>query len=475
MASPVRCAVRLGDLRLCRPPHRSGCVEDERGRAESGETGPVTVFLDRVDAGRHLAAAVGHLCSDGPVVLGIPRGGVVVAVEISQVLGAPLDVLVVGKLGVPGQKDLVMGAVGEGGVTVVYDNVVRVAGVSSEEFAAVVSCARAELEQRACRLRAGRRGVALTGRTVIVVDDGVATGVSARTACRVARSRGARRVVLAVPVGPADSMAWLRREATEIDEVICLDTREDFATIADSYADFPETTDDDVIGLLERDGRRDETADPGDERVLLAVGHARLPGHLAIPPDAAGIVVFAADFAGTRPSARGEFMADTLHRARLGTLRVDLRTPAEEFFGPNVVNVPLLARRLSEATDWLGHRPVISNLPIGYLGTGPAAAAALSAAARPVGQVTAVVSSGGLPHLAGRLLPSVRAPILLIVGGQDQRTLELNRQAQHELRCENRLVVIPGVTHPLQEPAALRSSADLAREWFTTHLRPPSR
>lgn len=432
------------------------------------------MFLDRVDAGRHLAAATRHLDADQPVVLGVPRGGVAVAAEISQALGAPLDVLVVGKLGVPGQPDLVMGAVGEDEVTVVNDNVVRVAGVSSKEFATVLSRAQGELGERVCRLRAGRRGMALAGRTVIVVDDGVATGVSARTACRIARARGARRVVLAVPVGAADSIAWLRREATEIDEVICLDALEDFGAIADGYADFPETTDDEVIGLLEWHGCRDEAADPGDERVLVAAGRACLPGRLAIPSEAAGIVVFVEDFAGTRPSARGEFMVDALHRARLGTLCVDLRTPAEEFFGPNVVDVPLLARRLGEATDWLRRRPMISELPVGYLGTGFGAAAALSAAARPVGQVRAVVSSGGLPHLAGRLLPSVRAAILLIVGGQDQRTLDLNRQAQHELTCENRLVVIPGAAPPLDDPAAMRSSADLAREWFTAHLMTPS-
>ncbi|GAA4507477.1 phosphoribosyltransferase family protein [Actinoallomurus oryzae] len=448
-------------------------MKDELGRAEPGETGPVAVFLDRVDAGRHLAAVMRHLGADEPLVLGVPRGGVVVAAEVSRALGAPLDVLVVGKLSVPGQPDLVMGAIGEDQVTVINDNVVRLGGVNSKELAMVVSRARAELGERAGRLRAARPGMTLTGRAVIVVDDGIATGVSARTACRIARARGARRVVLAVPVGAADSVAWLRREATGIDEVICLDAPEAFSAVADCYADFAETTDDDVIGLLERHGCH--YGGSGTERVLVTAGHACLPGRLAIPSDAAGIVVFAEDFAGTRLSARGEFMADALHRARLGTLCVDLRTPAEEFFGPDVVDVPLLARRLGEATDWLRRDPVIRELPVGYLGTGFGAAAALSAAARPVAQVTAVVSSGGLPHLAGRLLSSVRAAILLIVGSGDQRTLDLNRQAQQELTCENRLVVIPGAVHPLDDPAALRSSADLAREWFTAHLMTPSR
>lgn len=434
-------------------------------------------FLDRVDAGRHLAAALKHLSGEDAVVLGVPRGGVVVAVEVAEALTAPLDVLVVGRLGVPGQADLVMGAIGEDGITVVNDNVVRVAGVSPEEFAAVESRARAELERRACRLRAGRPMETLTGRTAIVVDDGITTGASARTACRITRARGAHRVVLAVPVGAAESVAWLSHQS-DIDEVICLYAPEDFVTIADYYTDFAETPENDVVALLARAtaGRvGSETADPeGDEAVLVTAERARLTGHLTIPPSAVGIIVFADDCTGPRPSALGGFVAGVLHRARLGTLRVDLITPAEEFFRVNVVDVPLLARRLGEATDWLHHRPATNDLPIGYLGMGAGAAAALSAAARPVSQVTAVVSSGGLPHLAGALLPSVRAPILLIVGGRDEGVLELNRQAQHDLQCENRLTVIPDATHLFTEPGALQAVADLARNWFTTHLEPPS-
>ena len=161
-------------------------------------------FTDRADAGRQLARLLTHLQGDDVVVIGLPRGGVPVAAEVARELRAPLDVIVVRKLGVPVQPELAMGAIGEGGAEVVNHDVVRAAHVTAREFAAVEAEQRDELTRRSMRFRGERPRMPLAGKVVIVVDDGIATGSTARAACAVVRSEGASRVVLAVPVAPAD-------------------------------------------------------------------------------------------------------------------------------------------------------------------------------------------------------------------------------------------------------------------------------
>ena len=206
-------------------------------------------FIDRVDAGRRLAAALGHLRGESVVVLGLPRGGVPVAFEVARALGAPLDVIVVRKLGVPFQPELGMGAIGEDGVRIINDEVVRMAGVSETGLAMVEERERAELERRARRFRGDRRRVALEGRTAVIVDDGIATGSTARAACQVARAQGAARIVLAVPVAP---VGWTARIGHDADEFVCLETPEKFWAIGQFYDDFSQTSDEEVIACLER-------------------------------------------------------------------------------------------------------------------------------------------------------------------------------------------------------------------------------
>ncbi|WP_433427712.1 phosphoribosyltransferase [Nonomuraea sp. CA-141351] len=172
------------------------------------------MFTDRHDAGVRLAERLtGRITDENVVVLGLPRGGVPVAFEVAQALGAPLDVIVVRKLGVPFQPELGFGAVGEGGVRVINSYVVRMADVTHEEMVTVEEREQAEVLRRARRFRGDRAPVDLTGRTVIVVDDGIATGGTARAACQVAHARGASRVILAVPVGTPDTIASLREDA----------------------------------------------------------------------------------------------------------------------------------------------------------------------------------------------------------------------------------------------------------------------
>jgi putative phosphoribosyl transferase len=206
-----------------------------------------------MDAGRRLAVRLRHLRGENVVVLGLPRGGVPVAAEVARVLGAPLDVIVVRKLGVPFQPELAMGAVGEGGALIVNHRVVRQAHVSEAEFGEAERRERAEVERRALRFRGDRPRLALEGRTVVVVDDGIATGSTARAACRVARAQGAARVVLAEPVCPPDTARALREE---VDELVCLETPRWFIAVGQCYSDFRPTSDGEVAALLQQAGRR---------------------------------------------------------------------------------------------------------------------------------------------------------------------------------------------------------------------------
>ncbi|MFJ4166601.1 phosphoribosyltransferase [Microbacterium sp. NPDC089698] len=208
-------------------------------------------FADRADAGRRLAAL---LVADPPadaVVLGLPRGGVPVAAEVARALGAPLDVLVVRKVGVPWQPELAMGAVGEEGAAVRNPDVVRASGIDERTLRTAERRERAEVERRAGLFRGGRPPEPLAGRTALIVDDGIATGATVRAACAIARARGAARVVVAVPVAPPEALEALRAGPDpEADEVVCLEAPEDFMAVGMQYVDFRQTPDEEVVRLL---------------------------------------------------------------------------------------------------------------------------------------------------------------------------------------------------------------------------------
>jgi putative phosphoribosyl transferase len=430
-------------------------------------------FRNRTEAGRALAAQLEHLRGADTVVLALPRGGVPVAYEVADALDAPLDVIVVRKVGVPGQPELAMGAIGEDGVRVVNDEIVRVVGATAADFARIEQIEREELQRRAERFRGAAARVDLVGRIAVIVDDGIATGSTARAACQVARAHGAARVVLAVPVAAPDSVRALVGDA---DEIVCVEQPTWLRSVGQWYDDFTQVDDREVVDLLERAHRLrvPNGSDTGvgagfDDEVEVDVHGFSLPGHLTIPPDAVGVVVFAHGSGSSRHSPRNRFVADQLQAAGLGTLTFDLLTDAEATDRRNVFDIGLLGSRLLRATDWVRSHPAVADLPVALFGASTGAAAALVAASDPSRPVAAVVSRGGRPDLAGNRLDHVHAPTLLIVGGADTTVLSLNRQAQQRLRCENRLTVVPGATHLFDEPGTLEQVARLAADWFVEH------
>ncbi|MFF7459038.1 phosphoribosyltransferase family protein [Kitasatospora sp. NPDC008115] len=450
-----------------------------------------THFTDRTDAGRRLAALLDHLRGPGTVVVALPRGGVPVAAEVAASLGAPLDICVIRKLGVPYQPELGMGAIGEDGVRVINDQVLRPAGVTPEQLAAVEVRERAELERRARRYRGGRPPEDLRGRTVVVVDDGIATGSTARAACLIVRARGAARVVLAVPVAPRD---WTERLGTVADELVCVGTPSPFFAIGEFYADFSQTGDAEVLRHLAAaraaragpstaasapppaDGSTDAVA-AADREVTLPAAGVRLTGRLTVPAGARGIVVFAHGSGSGRHSPRNRHVAGYLNRRGLATFLFDLLTEDEEEDRRNVFDVALLGARLTDVARALPAEQARAGggpyLPLGLFGASTGAAAALWTAARLGDQVGAVVSRGGRPDLAGaQALGVVRAPTLLIVGGRDEVVIDLNRRARERLRCESELAVVPNAGHLFEEPGTLDRVAELAGDWFDGRLLP---
>lgn len=434
-------------------------------------------FRDRRDAGRRLAAALAPLHDAHPLVVALPRGGVPVAFEIAEELDTALDVALVRKVGAPMQPELAIGAVSEDGVVVVDEQLVARLGIEHDELAHLVEGAQREITSQAVRLRPGRASVRVKGRTVVVVDDGLATGSTMRAALAALRRRGAARVIVAVPVGAPDTCAALRAEA---DDVVCLATPAHFSSVGQWYEDFSPVSDETVRSMLRRaEARQAEhttgqtIAVPSAYDVTLDLRDARVPGRLAVAPGCAGAVVFAHGSGSSHRSVRNRQVAAALEQAGLSTLLFDLLTPSESIDRRNVFDIPLLGRRLLDATAWLADQAGFADVPVGWFGASTGAGAALWAAPEAGAGVRAIVSRGGRPDLAGERLADVHVPTLLVVGGADSDVLALNRDAQHALHdTETRLEIVPGATHLFEEPGAMGRVTELARDWFLAHLAP---
>src|ERR687893_2604774 len=376
-------------------------------------------FRDREDAGRRLAERLSRFRDERPVVFALPRGGVPVAYEISRSLGVPLEVFVARKLGAPGQPEFGIGAVAAGGVRVLNEEVVRRLGIPEDYVENITERETAEVGRRMHLFRGDRAEPEVRDRTVILVDDGLATGVTARAAVKALRRLEPRRLILAAPVCAAQTAGLLD---PDVDELVCLEAPPDLGAIGFWYRDFSQTSDEEVIELLESARREHEERGATQERpVRVPAGAVELEGDLGVPEGARGIVLFSHGSGSGRNSPRNRYVAGVLREAGLATLLMDLLTTEEEEedlrTGHLRFDIGLLAQRLAGATDWLTENPLTRNLRIGYFGASTGAGAALVAAAERRGAVGAVVSRGGGPDPPGDAPPPLAAPPLPIVGG----------------------------------------------------------
>jgi putative phosphoribosyl transferase len=456
------------------------------------------IFQDRADAGYRLAKVLqGYANRDEVVVLGIPRGGVPIAFEVAKALHVPLDIFLSRKLGVPGQEELAFGAVASGSVRVLDQEIIEAVGISKEQIEQITEKVRKELERRERLYRGSRPPLSIEGQTVLLVDDGIATGSSMRAAICALRQMKPTRIVVAVPVAPQSTCSRLR---AEVDELVCLQAPKHFYAIGQFYEDFSQISDEEVTELLrlgtqpalqgvqERDpdpAERSSTMIPGRKlqwdgerrELLIDLEGVTLEGTLALPKDVRGLVLFAHGSGSSRHSPRNRYVAQILQSQRIGTLLFDLLTRKEEsidqYTGQLRFDIPFLAKRLVGATQWIKNSPDTKDLRIGYFGASTGAGAALVASAELPGIVSTIVSRGGRPDLAGNALGLVRVPTLLIVGGEDEPVIRMNREALARLKCpDKKLVIIPGATHLFEEPGTLEAVARVAAEWFTQHFTP---
>lgn len=429
-------------------------------------------FRNREEAAALLAERLTQYQGDHPLVLGIPRGGMPMARVIAQRLGAELDVMLVHKLRAPFQPELAVGAIDEAGRVYLTPFASDLA-IAERDLDAEKHEQLAILKRRRERYTAAHPRVSLAGRTVILVDDGLATGATAIAAVRAARADRAGRIVVAVGVAPVATVSRLRAEA---DDVVCLHAPADFGAVGAFFTDFSEVTDDEVVRLL-AESRADAAASVA-RAVQVPVGRDRLAADLSVPGRPRGLVIFAHGSGSGRHSPRNQAVAQALQSRGLATLLADLLTTTEEAKDRVTASlrfdIELLGRRVVALVDWVRQDPRLRPLRLGLFGASTGAAAALVAAAARPDDVAAVVSRGGRPDLAGNALAEVRAPTLLLVGSLDTEVIDLNQWAKARMSGPVSLSIVPGASHLFEEPGTLEEVASKAGAWFVTHLGQPS-
>lgn len=430
-------------------------------------------FENREDAANRLAEALAPYAGSKPLVLSIPRGGVPLGRIIADALGGELDVVLVRKLGAPDNPEFAIGAIDEQGRMMLSRGfeVLR----PSESY--LYQEARRQLElihERRAHYRPGKKAVSCSSRTVIVVDDGLATGSTMTAALDAVRAQQPKRLICAVPVAARDSLQLV---ASHADEVVCLATPEPFIAVGRFYRDFSAVGDDEVISLLNKKvaESRSENHEPGKKSrsrlIRVNSGSGTMEGELVLPEAAKGIVLFVHGSGSSRHSPRNIMVAKALNNAGFATLLFDLLTQQEDRVAEARFDISLLATRLETMLDWVLREEDVSHLPIGLFGASTGAAAALRVAASRPEAIYAVVSRGGRPDMAGASsLSKVRAPVLLIVGSRDSEVLELNRLAQDHMPSSAKIMVIPGATHLFEESGALEQVSLAATDWFARFI-----
>ncbi|MBV2169581.1 MAG: erythromycin esterase family protein [Bdellovibrio sp.] len=419
----------------------------------------MTHFENRKDAGRALGERLLAYKDQDPLILAIPRGGVPVAFEVAKRLQAPLDLLMVKKVGHPLNPELAVGAVTESGPPWFNLDLIRRLQLSMEELEDAAKAKLQEVSKQMEKFRFGQAPPSVNDRVVILIDDGIATGATILAAVQLLRERNPLKIIVATPVASVSSLEQIRKAA---DDLVCLLTPENFYAVGNWYQDFDQVSDKEVIEILKNRGSllgaREKELNIRDEGV-------ELKGDLTLIENMRGLIVFAHGSGSSRQSPRNRFVAKELNKMGFSTLLSDLLTDKEAADRKNVFDVELLIRRLLKSTEaGLRHLPD-HKTPIGFFGANTGAAAALGAAAKSERDIFAVVSRGGRPDLAEKYFEKVRVPTLLIVGGNDKTVILSNEEAARRLPSA-KMVTVPKATHLFEEPGALEEVVEYATDWF---------
>ncbi len=416
-------------------------------------------FRNREHAARLLAEALQGYRGKNPLILAIPRGAVPMGKILADTLGGELDVMLVHKLGAPGQPELAIGSVDEKGEVYLHPYAAQL-GIRKEYVEKEKKEQLKVIQERRRYYTQAQTPISPQDRIVMVLDDGIATGSTMMAALGSLRKQGPKILIAVTAVAPPDTIQRLKGAA---DEVVCLETPEYFQAVGQFFEDFRQVSDEEVIAAL--------AAMKGiDPEVKIPAEGVTLEGELNLPAQAHGVVLFAHGSGSSRHSPRNQYVAKVLQSAKIGTLLFDLLSPKEDEIYETRFNIELLTQRLITATRWLRKRPETKELSFGYFGASTGAAAALWAAAELGKEIKCVVSRGGRPDLALEVLPEVTAPTLLIVGGWDDVVIGLNQKAFVNLQAEKKLEIVPEATHLFEEPGKLEEAARLAKDWFLKYL-----
>jgi putative phosphoribosyl transferase len=419
------------------------------------------IFRDRADAGRQLGAAVKERGYERPVVLGIPRGGVPVAAGVASATDGQLAVVVAHKLGAPGNPELAIGATTESGVSYVNQTLATAVGADAAYIEAETQRQVAEAHRREQSFNSHRRPP-VEGRTVVVVDDGVATGATAIAAVRSLKAEGAERVVLAVPVGPPEMIEFLRGEA---DEVVCLDEEENFWAVGQFYVDFDPVSDGEVLSTLK--SFEAELASDPTRRVEIARDGVRLVGDLTTPAGSGPfpLVIFVHGLGSGKDSPRNVAIASHLVDAGIATLLFDLSGHGESSEDATGGFVAYVAD-LEAAFEWALRQEELLPGLIGIAGS--SLGATIAVAALTDGRVNPKTMVLRAPPVEPEDFRRIDVPSLVLVGSADP----LRRQVEAGVRGCPALTpsVVEGASHLFEEPGTLQEALDRTVEWFASRL-----
>jgi putative phosphoribosyl transferase len=434
-------------------------------------------FHDRTDAGKQLAGQLERFRGSEAVVLGVPSGGVVVATEVAKELGLRMDVIVVRAVMLDRDRSLALAAVAEGGEQLIDDDAVEALEASPSELWAALTAERAEVARRVEIYRLRRFHVDLHGFIAIVVMDALSDPIGATLACRVARLRGARRVVFAAPVGTADIFTEVDQHADEITLIESPDGLLDPLTYFDEFAPVSQSV---VLDHLDASMVRDGVPDPPltqvdhirdlrvEPVVMLSDGVA-LRGIVMLPHLAVGVVVFVHGSGSDATSPRDEAVAASLAEVGIASVRFDLLSEFEHYRNLEI-EIATMVERLTGVISWVRRQVDLRGLPLGLNGANSGIVGVLKLAAEPGAEIVAIVSRGGRPDEFAVSIHDVITPSLFIVGGADDAILEANRATAMLIDAPSELSVIPGASHRFVEPGALEMVAEITRDWFFTWM-----